>query len=169
MNRSIRGAVGSLACLLALALLAPTVDAATVIHYQHESYQTFQSQLAHGEIHTATFNKKPHSVHVLLNDGRHVLAIYPSHDEPQIAAALSAKGVSVTVEKHKSKTAPVHHTLRYIAGGILVIVILAILAVLLIGRRRNFAEGSGETARARPRRARAARRPRRRRPPVEAP
>jgi 4-amino-4-deoxy-L-arabinose transferase-like glycosyltransferase len=146
MNRSIRLAVGSLTCVLALAPLAPAVEAATVIHYQHESYQTFQSQLAHGEIRTATFNKKPHSVHVLLNDGRHVLAIYPSHDEPQIAAALSAKGVSVSVEKHKSKTAPVHHTLRYIAGGILVIVILAILAVLLIGRRRNLAEGAGEAA-----------------------
>jgi 4-amino-4-deoxy-L-arabinose transferase-like glycosyltransferase len=146
MNRTIRLAVGSLACVLALAPLTQAVEAATVIHYQHESYQTFQGQLAHGEIHTATFNKKPHSVHVLLNDGRHVLAIYPSHDEPQIAAALSAKGVSVSVEKHKSKTAPVHHTLRYIAGGILVVVILAILAVLLIGRRRNLAEGSRETA-----------------------
>ncbi len=138
MNRSMRGVVGVLVCLLALVPF--TAVAATVIHYQHESYQTFQGQLAHGEIRTATFNKKPHSVHVLLVDGRHVLAVYPSHDEPQIAAALSAKGVSVSVEKHKSKTAPVHHTLRYIAGGILVIVILAILAVLLIGRRRNLAE-----------------------------
>lgn len=149
MNRSIRGVVGLLACLLALASLTQTVVAATVIHYQHESYQTFQKQLAHGEIRTATFNKKPHSVHVLLVDGRHVLAVYPSHDEPQIAAALSAKGVSVSVEKHKSKTAPVHHTLRYIAGGILVIVILAILAVLLIGRRRSLAEeGAGEAGHA---------------------
>ncbi len=149
MNRSIRGAVGVLACLLALALCTQVAMAATatVIHYQHESYRTFQSQLAHGEIRTATFNKKPHSVHVLLVDGRHVLAIYPSHDEPQIAAALSAKGVSVSVEKHKTKTAKVHHTLRYIAGGILVIVILAILAVLLIGRRRNLVEeGAGEAA-----------------------
>jgi 4-amino-4-deoxy-L-arabinose transferase-like glycosyltransferase len=140
-----RGAVGLVVCLLALASLAMAAVAATVIHYQHESYQTFQGQLAHGEIRTATFNKKPHSVHVLLIDGRHVLAVYPSHDEPQIAAALTAKGVSVSVEKHKTKTAPVHHTLRYIAGGILVIVILAILAVLLIGRRRNLAEeGAGE-------------------------
>jgi 4-amino-4-deoxy-L-arabinose transferase-like glycosyltransferase len=144
MNRSLRVATGMLVCLLAFAPLTPVVDAATVVHYQHESYQTFQAQLAHGEIKTATFNKKPHSVHVLLSDGRHVLAIYPSHDEPQIAAALAAKGVVVKVEKHTTKAAPVHHTLRYIAGGILVIVILAILAVLLIGRRRNLAEGPGE-------------------------
>jgi len=148
MNRSLRVAAGALVCLLALAPLTPVVEAASVVHYQHESYQTFQSQLAHGEIRTATFNKKPHSVHVLLNDGRHVLAIYPSHDEPQIAAALAAKGVVVSVEKHKTKAAPVHHTLRYIAGGILVIAILAILAVLLVGRRRNLAQGEGEAGQA---------------------
>jgi hypothetical protein len=136
--------VGTLVCLLALAPLTPVADAATVIHYQHESMQAFQVQLAHGEIRAATFNKKPHSLHLLLNDGRHVLAIYPPHNEPQIAAALEAKGVPVSIERHKTKAAPVHHTLRYIAGGILVIVILAILAVLLIGRRRNLAQGEGE-------------------------
>jgi ATP-dependent Zn protease len=120
----------------------------TVIHYQHESYQTFQAQLAHGEIRTATFNKKPHSVHLLLKDGKHVLAIYPSHEEPQLAAQLQAKGIVVSVEHHQAKAAPVHHTLRYIAGGILVVVILAILAVLLIGRRRNLAQGGGDAGQA---------------------
>jgi 4-amino-4-deoxy-L-arabinose transferase-like glycosyltransferase len=144
MNRTLRGAVGTLVCLLALAPLTPVADAATVIHYQHESMQAFQVQLAHGEIRTATFNKKPHSLHLLLSDGRHVLAIYPPHNEPQLAAQLEAKGVPVSVEKHKTKVAPVHHTLRYIAGGILVIVILAILAVLLVGRRRNLVEGESE-------------------------
>ena len=78
-----------------------------------------------------------------------MLAIYPSHNEPQIAAQLTAKGVTVAVLKPKVKAKPaVHHTLRYIAGGILVIVILAILAVLLIGRRRNLTQtpegGSGQ-------------------------
>jgi 4-amino-4-deoxy-L-arabinose transferase-like glycosyltransferase len=144
MNRTLRGAVGTLVCLLALAPLTPIVEAATVIHYQHESMQVFQVQLAHGEIRAATFNKKPHSLHLLLSDGRHVLAIYPPHNEPQLAAALEAKGVPVSIEKHKAKAAPVHHTLRYIAGGILVIVILAILAVLLVGRRRNLGQGEGE-------------------------
>jgi hypothetical protein len=81
-------------------------------------------------------------VHVTLKDGRHVLAIYPSHDEPQLAAQLAAKGVPVAVEKSRAKAKPVHHTLRYIAGGILVVVILAILAVLLMGRRRSIAGGA---------------------------
>jgi 4-amino-4-deoxy-L-arabinose transferase-like glycosyltransferase len=145
MNRSIRRkAAGLLACLLVLAPLASVVAAvAAVIHYQHESYQAFQNQMASGQIKAVTFNKKPHSVHITLNDGRRMLAIYPPHDEPQLAAALTAKGVPVAIERHKSTVKPVHHTLRYIAGGILVLVILAILAVLLIGRRRNLADGTG--------------------------
>jgi ATP-dependent Zn protease len=147
MNRSIRRpAAALLACLLASVLLAPAtaaVAAGVVVHYQHESYQAFQRQLASGQIAAVTFNKKPHSAHITLTDGRKMLAIYPSHDEPQLAAALMAKGVVVSVERHKSTAKPVHHTLRYIAGGILVIVILAILAVLLIGRRRNLAEETG--------------------------
>jgi ATP-dependent Zn protease len=147
MNTSIRRpAAAILACLLASSLLLTVtvaVAAGAVVHYQHESYQDFQRQLAAGQIAAVTFNKKPHSAHITLTDGRKVLAIYPSHDEPQLAAALAAKGVAVSVEKHKSTVKPVHHTLRYIAGGILVIVILAILAVLLIGRRRNLADGGG--------------------------
>jgi ATP-dependent Zn protease len=118
--------------------VASAVGAGTTIHYTHESYEEFQRQLVAGKIHAVTFNKKPHSVRVTLKDGSHVLAIYPSHDEPQLATALSAKGVTVAVLKPKVKAKPaVHHTLRYIAGGILVVVILAILAVLLVGRRRN--------------------------------
>ncbi len=146
MNRLIRGqAAALLACLLVLAPLAPvaaSVAAVTVVHYQHESYQAFQNQMASGQVKAVTFNKKPHSVHVTLSDGRMMLAIYPPHDEPQLAAALVARGVPVTIEHHKSTIKPVHHTLRYIAGGILVIVILAILAVLLIGRRRNLTDAA---------------------------
>jgi 4-amino-4-deoxy-L-arabinose transferase-like glycosyltransferase len=147
MNRSIRRVMaGLLVCLFALAPLllpAATAAAASVIHYQHESFQTFQKQLAAGQVRAVTFNKKPHSAHITLTDGRMMLAIYPPLDEPQLAAALAAKGVPVTIEHHKATAKPVHHTLRYIAGGILVVVILAILAVLLIGRRRNLADGTG--------------------------
>jgi ATP-dependent Zn protease len=145
MKRSIgRAAAALAACLLALAPLVPAIGAATAtaatIHYQHESYEEFQRQLAAGQIGAVTFNKKPHSVHVTLKDGRHVLAIYPSHNEPQLAAQLTARGVPVAIERSKTKAKPVHHTLRYIAGGILVVVILAILAVLLMGRRRSISQ-----------------------------
>ena len=127
------------ACLIAVLLvLAVPAGAASVVHFKQESYAAFQRQLGAAQIHAATFNKKAHTLHVTLADGHHFKAGYPSHDEAQIATALRAKGASVQVKRAKQAKA-VKHTLRYVAGGIMVIVILAILTVLLIGRRRALA------------------------------
>jgi ATP-dependent Zn protease len=138
-------------CLaLAMLVLAVPAGAADAIRFTHESYAAFQKQLNAGQIHAVTFNKKAHTVHVSLDDGRHVLASYPSHDEPQIAAQLKAKGASVKVKKAKKTKAAAHHTLRYIAGGILVLLILAVLVVLLVGRRRALVQTGEETPPVRP-------------------
>ena len=152
MNRSTR--VPRLASLfaaiwVALALLVANAGAqAPVIHYQHESFGAFERQLASGLISSAVFNKKAHSLHLLFKIGKFALVSYPSHEEPQIAAKLEAKGISVSIEKSKAKTkAAAHHTLRYIAGGIVVIVIVVVTAVLLIDRRRKLAgEGAASPA-----------------------
>jgi ATP-dependent Zn protease len=130
----------SAACL-ALAL-APA--AASAVRFQHESFPEFEHQLAGGQIKAATFNKKAHTLHLTLNDGRHMLVSYPSHEEPQLAAKLQAKGVAVTVEKKKKKAkTAVHHKLRYIAGGILIVVIIVVGVVLMVDRRRRLnAEGA---------------------------
>ena len=134
-------------CLLALCLVAACVAARAgaqeVVHYQRESFPAFERQLSAGRIESATFNKKAHTLHLLLKDGRHVLVSYPSHEEPQLAAKLRASGVAVTVEKKKKATKAVHHKLRYIAGGILIVVIIVVLAVLLIDRRRKLGEAGG--------------------------
>jgi ATP-dependent Zn protease len=134
-------------CLLALCLLAACVAAQAgaqeVVHYQHESFSAFEGQLSAGQIESATFNKKAHTLHLRLKDGRHVLISYPSHEEPQLAARLQAKGVVVHVQKKKKATKPVHHKLRYIAGGILIVVIIVVLVVLLIDRRRKLGEAAG--------------------------
>jgi hypothetical protein len=133
----------SVACLVCASLTpaAIAVGAEGVVHFQKESFKAYQQQLAGGQIHAATFNKKAHTLHLTLNDGRHMLVSYPSHEEPQLAAQLSAKGVPVTVEKKKKPAVKaVHHTLRYVAGGILVVVIAVVAAVLLIDRRRKLGE-----------------------------
>jgi ATP-dependent Zn protease len=145
MNRSRRGLRTILlqlaTCLaLALAVVAATAGAAGAVHYERESFTTFQQQLSAGQIHTATFNKKAHTLHLLLYDGRYVLISYPSHEEPQLAALLRAKGVTVTVEKKKAATKAVHHTLRYIAGGLVLVVVVVVVAVLLVDRRRKLGE-----------------------------
>jgi ATP-dependent Zn protease len=133
-------------CLLALCLVAACVAAPAgaqeVVHYQHESFPAFEGQLNAGQIESATFNKKAHTLHLGLKDGRHVLVSYPSHEEPQLAAKLRAKGVAVHVQKKKKATKAVHHKLRYIAGGILIVVIIVVLVVLLIDRRRKLGEAA---------------------------
>lgn len=133
-----------LACL-ALALLAPAAGAAEgTVTYTHEDLKAYEQQLARGQIQSATFNKRVRSLHLTLKDGRHVLYKYGPKQEPTLAAALHAKGVPVTVLKpaeadREAKKTPVHHKLRYIAGGILIAVIVIVGTVLLVDRRRKAA------------------------------
>jgi hypothetical protein len=139
--RSVR-AIALLGVTLALVMAASAIGA---VRFQHESFGAFEKQLAARQIHAATFNKKAHTLHLSMNDGRHLLVSYPSHEEPQLAAKLEAKGVSVAVEKKKKPPAKaVHHTLRYIAGGILVLVIVVVAAVLLVDRRRKLSEEAAD-------------------------
>jgi hypothetical protein len=128
---------------LALSMMAVSVGAQTVGRFQHETFKDYEKQLNAGQIHAATFNLKAHTLHLTLNDGRLMLVSYPSHEEPQVAAQLRAKGVQVTVKKKKKAVAKaVHHTLRYIAGGIVVIVIGVVVAVLLVDRRRKLGQAA---------------------------
>jgi hypothetical protein len=148
MSRSTRALrIALLGACLTLALAAGAGAQTAVVRYQHESFGAFEKQLGAGQIHAATFNKKAHTLHLLLNNGKHMLVSYPSHVEPQLAAKLQAHGVPVTIEKKKKKTVAkaVHHTLRYIAGGIVIVVIIVVAAVLLVDRRRKLNEGGQGT------------------------
>jgi len=133
-------AAACLACLLAL--VGATAAAATVT-FQKESTQAYEKQLSSGQIKEATINKKVRSVHLTLKNGSHVLVKYAAHEEPKYAAALGAKGVPVTILQPtaaaKEVAKPVHHKLRYIAGGVLIVVILVVGGVLLLDRRRKLA------------------------------
>lgn len=134
----------SLATCLALVLLAPAAGAAEgTVKYTHESLKAYEQQLASGQIQAATFNKRVRSLHLTLNDGRHMLVKYGAKEEPKLAAQLEAKHVPVTIEKPaeaaKEAKKPVKHKLRYIAGGILVVVVLIVGGVLLVDRRRKAA------------------------------
>ena len=134
--------IACLACAFACSAAA-LAHAEAVIHYQKESIQAYEKQLSGGEIAAATFNKKIRSLHLTLKDGKHVLITYPPHEQPKFAAALEAKNIPVSVLKPavaaKEAAKPVHHKLRYIAGGILVLVIIVVGAVLLVDRRRKLA------------------------------
>ncbi|MCW2969935.1 MAG: hypothetical protein JWO23_1062 [Solirubrobacterales bacterium] len=135
----------ALSAILTFALLVPAAGAAeATIAYTHEGVKAFEQQLASGQIRSATFNKRVRSLRVTLKDGRHVLYRYPPKGEPALASQLQAKGVPVTTLKpaeaaKEASKAPVHHKLRYIAGGILIAVIVIVGAVLLFDRRRKTA------------------------------
>jgi len=131
------------ACVACVLALFGAVAGAAEVTYQKESVQTYEKQLSGGQITAATVNKKVRSVHLTLKDGSHVLVKYAAHEEAKYAAALEAKGVPVTVLKPaaaaKEAAKPVHHKLRYIAGGVLVVVIAVVGGVLLLDRRRKLA------------------------------
>jgi ATP-dependent Zn protease len=125
----------------ALLLSAPAISAAAIT-YQDESYAEFQQQLAGGQIQAVTINKRLGTLRTTLKDGRYVLAKYGRKGEPKAAAALAAKHVPVTVltsaqAKKEIPKKAVHHKLRYIAGGVLIVVILLVGAVLFIRSRRE--------------------------------
>ena len=137
----------SVSCL-GVALLLPAAPspaaegtATPTVKYKKESLKEYESQLASGQIQAATFNKKVRSIHLTLKDGRHMLIKYAAHQEPKFAEQLRSKGVPVTIltaaQAAKEPKKPVKHKLRYIAGGILIVVVLVVGSVLLIDRRRK--------------------------------
>jgi hypothetical protein len=148
MIRSTRASLATqtavcLACLCLASLLAAarTLAAEGAVHYQKESLQEYEQQLAASQIAAATFNKRVRSLHLTLKDGRHMLVKYAAHGEPALAAQLQGKGVPVTIltptQAIKEAKKPVKHKLRYIAGGILIVVVLVVGAVLVVDRRRK--------------------------------
>jgi hypothetical protein len=132
-----------LACL-SCALLIPAglaAGAEATVTYQHESLLEYEKQLAAGKIQAASINKVVRSLRLTLKDGSHVLAKYSKGEEPKVKHAMQAKGVPVTILSHsvaakEAKKSP-KHKLRYIAGGIVIVVLVVVGAVLFIDRKRK--------------------------------
>lgn len=147
MSRLARGPQSALALLLALvlssAILAPAMaGAAEAVHYTKETLPQFEQQLSSGQIRVATFNRRVRSVRLTLKNGEHVLVVYKAKQSPELISKLKAKHVPVTVlsqtaAEKEAKEKPVHHKIRYIAGGVLVAVIVVVGAVLILNRRRQ--------------------------------
>jgi hypothetical protein len=144
MHRTLRRPLLALAAPLLLAVALPWAANAATPTYQNEAQHEFESQLAHHEIASAVFNRQIRSLRLTLKDGRHFRYRYPRKTEPTLAAEMRAKGVPVTVltaaeAKKELPKKHVHHKIRYIAGGILIAVIVIVGAVLLVNRRRKAA------------------------------
>jgi hypothetical protein len=123
------------------ALAAKAAPPVGTIDYQPESYAEYQKQLAAGQIQTVTINKRLRSLRIALKDGRYVLAKYQPKEEAKVAGVLASAHVPVVVLTSTAalaevKAKPVHHKIRYIAGGILLVLIVVVVGVLFLRRRR---------------------------------
>jgi ATP-dependent Zn protease len=95
-----------------------------------ESVATFEKQLEGGEVKSATFRPKSHSLHVNLTDGHHADIVYAPSEAKKLRQELKAHNVSL-VKKSAG------HKLLYILGGVaIVVVILLIVGFVLVRRRR---------------------------------
>jgi len=147
MSRSTKAlrCIAPLGAILTLALTASASaeGTTTVIHFQPESLAALQVQLGKHEVHALTFHPSPAPghVHVSMNDGKHYTVVYAASEQARLIALAGADGARYAVATVKPKAAkPVHHTLRYIAGGIVIVVIVVVAAVLLVDRRRKLNE-----------------------------
>jgi ATP-dependent Zn protease len=127
------------ALCLALAMPASGLGAATPT-YTKETQQEFEKQLKSHDIASVTVNKRLRSLRITLKNGQHFLYHYAKKGEPKLVSELQARHVTVTVLKPAEaakEVKPAKHKLRYIAGGILIVVVLIVGVVLLVNRTRQ--------------------------------
>ena len=131
---------------LCLALAAPAYALAaegTTPKYTKESREAFEQQLSKGEIKSAEFNKKLRSLHITTKNGTLYLYHYEKKGAPALESKLKANHVTFTVlapsAASKEATAlkkPAKHKIRYIVGGVVVLLIV-IGAIVYFVRRRS--------------------------------
>jgi hypothetical protein len=137
-------AAAAVSVLLALSLLPAPARGA--VGYTHESFAVYEEQLAAGQIREVTINKRLRTLRITLTDGRHVLAKYAPKEEPKVRRNLNAKHVTVHVlssaaAKAEQSKGKVHHKLRYIAGGIVIAVLVIVGGVVFYNRRKRAEAG----------------------------
>ena len=144
MNRAIPTIAGlALALSLSFGPLTAGANAEGTITYRHETEAEFEQQIAAKKIKHAEINRSLRTVRVTLDDGSHVLGKYPKHQVPQTIARLKASGATVTLlskkegERQAYKSKKHKHKIRYILGGVLIVLIVVGGIVWLTKRRRQ--------------------------------
>ena len=109
----------ALACLLTFAPLALAAPAPPT-----ESYSTLLHQIDSGQVTVAHVNELTHDVRVTLKDGTKQLVAFPAAQHKVLIDSLIQHGVKPIYTKHKKVAKPVHHVLRYVAAGVVVVLLL---------------------------------------------
>lgn len=131
-------AVAVAVLLSAVVLVAPAASlAAAVTVMTPESLQAYEQQLEAGQVQATVFNVKGRDIHVTLTNGKRMLVHYGAGEETKQLNAAKAKGLTPVNGKGQALTPPHRkHKLRYIVGGVLVVVIIGVGVVLFARRRR---------------------------------
>ncbi|MGH2849355.1 MAG: hypothetical protein ACRDLP_01925 [Solirubrobacteraceae bacterium] len=114
-----------------------------------ETYAALQNQIATRQVTLAYVDEETHDVHVTLKDGTRQLVVYPAADHKALIDSLLHHGVKPIYTKHTHAAKPVHHVLRYIAAGVVVVLLLVGAGVWMYTRGpRKPPHSSDDTAQA---------------------
>jgi hypothetical protein len=132
-----RAAAVRLLALALVCLLATAPAALAAAPAPSEGYSALLAQIdakpgSPQRVIAATLDKHDHHVRVTLADGSRPLARYPSSQDKFLVDTLLHHGVKVVYTKPPA----VHHTLRYIAAGVVVVLLLVGAGVWFYTRGR---------------------------------
>jgi hypothetical protein len=122
-----RAALTAFLCVLAL---AGTAFAAALT----ESYSTLVHQIDTGQVTIAYVNEETHHVQANLKDGSQQLVAFPAAQHKAMVDSLLHHGATVIYTRkkathHAAAAKPAHHVLRYIAAGVVAVLLLIGLGV----------------------------------------
>jgi len=133
-------------CLAFAALLALAPVALAAAPAPNESYATLLTQIdakagSGNRVIAATLDKADHHVRVTLADGARPLVRYPPSDDRFLVDTLLHHHVNVVYTKPPT----VHHTLRYVAAGVVAVLLLIGAGVWFYTRGRPDSPNSPDT------------------------
>jgi hypothetical protein len=111
-----------LLAILAVAANAPLAIAATST--VTESYPALLHQIDSGQVLIAHVNERTHDIRVTLKNGTEEFVVYPHAQHKMLVDSLLRHGVKPIYTTHKTTAKPVHHVLRYVAAGIVIVLLL---------------------------------------------
>jgi hypothetical protein len=111
-----------LLAILAVAANAPLAIAATST--VTESYTALLHQIDSGQVLIAHVNERTNDIRVTLRNGTEEFVVYPHAGHKTLIDSLIHHGVKPIYTAHKTAAKPVHHVLRYVAGGIVIVLLL---------------------------------------------
>jgi cytoskeletal protein RodZ len=112
----------TLLALLALLVSAPLAQAASTT--VTESYATLLHQVDTNQVVIAHVNEETNDIRVTLKNGSEQFVRFQHAEHKTLIDALIHHGVTPIYTVHKAAKKPVHHVLRYIAGGVVVVLLL---------------------------------------------